>query len=140
MKHIPPHGLEDGTIDIVGTDHAPHAAHEKEVPWEHAPNGVLGLEWAAAVVNTFTDLDQSAFYDRLSVAPARIGQLDGQGMLLAEGGPANLTVFDPSIEWTPSTTVSKSENSPYFGLPLQGKVVATIYQGTVTARDGIAVS
>jgi len=134
------HGLEDGTIDIVGTDHAPHAAHEKEVPWEHAPNGVLGLEWAAAVVNTFTDLDQSAFYDRLSVAPARIGQLDGQGMLLAEGGPANLTVFDPSIEWTPSTTVSKSENSPYFGLPLQGKVVATIYQGTVTARDGIAVS
>ncbi len=130
------HGLEDGTIDIVGTDHAPHAAHEKEVPWEHAPNGVLGLEWAAAVVNTFTDLDQAAFYDRLSVAPARIGQIDGQGMLLAEAGPANLTVFDPAVEWTPSSTVSKSENSPYFGLPLRGKVIATIYRGEVTARDG----
>ncbi len=132
-------GLEDGTVDIVGTDHAPHAAHEKEVPWEHAPNGVLGLEWAAAAVNTFTDLDQAAFYDRLSVAPARIGQINGQGMLLAEGGPANLTVFDPTVEWAPSTTVSKSENSPYFGLPLRGKVVATVYRGRVTSRDGIPV-
>jgi dihydroorotase len=132
-------GLEDGIIDIVGTDHAPHAAHEKEVPWEHAPNGVLGLEWAAAVVNTFTDLDQAAFYDRLSVAPARIGQINGQGMLLTEGGPANLTVFDPTVEWAPSATVSKSENSPYFGLPLRGKVIATVYRGRVTARDGIPV-
>jgi dihydroorotase len=133
-------GLENGTVDIVGTDHAPHADHEKEVPWEHAPNGVLGLEWAAAVVNTFTDLDQRAFYDRLSVAPARIGQLDGQGMLPAVGGPANLTVFDPTFEWTPSTTLSKSENSPYFGLPLRGTVIATIYRGKITARDGIPVS
>ena len=132
-------GLEDGVIDIVGTDHAPHAAHEKEVPWEHAPNGVLGLEWAAAVVNTFTDLDQVVFYDRISIAPARIGQIEGQGLLLAEGGPANLTVFDPSVEWTPSATVSKSENSPYFGLSLRGKVTATIYRGEVTARDGIPV-
>ncbi len=133
-------GLEEGTIDVLGTDHAPHAAHEKEVPWEHAPNGVLGLEWAAAVVNTFTDLDQAAFYDRLSVAPARIGQLGGQGRLPAVGGPANLTVFDPTVDWTPSTTVSKSENSPYFGLALRGKVAATIYRGKVTARDGIPVS
>ena len=132
-------GLVDGTIDIVGTDHAPHAAHEKEVPWEHAPNGVLGLEWAAAVVNTFTDLDQAAFYDRLSVAPANIGQMNGQGILPVEGGSANLTVFDPTIEWTPETTVSKSENSPYFGLPLRGKVAATIYRGRVTARDGAPV-
>ncbi len=132
-------GLEDGIVDIVGTDHAPHAAHEKEVPWEHAPNGVLGLEWAAAVVNTFTDLDQAAFYDRLSVAPARIGQLGGQGQLPVVGGPANLTVFDPTVDWTPSTTVSKSENSPYFGLALRGKVTATIYRGKVTALDGIPV-
>jgi len=133
-------GLEDGTVDIVGTDHAPHAAHEKEVPWEQAPNGVLGLEWAAAVANTFTDLDQAAFFDRLSVAPARIGQLDGQGMMPEVGGPANLVVFDPNIEWTPTTTVSKSENSPYFGLPLRGKVIATVYQGRVTALDGVPAS
>ena len=132
-------GLEDGTVDVVGTDHAPHAAHEKEVPWEHAPNGVLGLEWAAAVANTFTTLDQTAFFDRLSVAPARIGQVDGQGLPVEVGGSANIAVFDPSVEWTPSTTVSKSENSPYFGLPLRGKVIATIYRGRISALAGVPV-
>ena len=130
-------GLADGTIDVVGTDHAPHAEHEEEVPWEHAPNGVIGLEWAAAVVNTFAELDQEAFYDRLSVAPARIGQIEEQGLLLAVGGPANVTVFDPSVEWTPATTLSKARNSPYLGLRLRGKPMATIYRGTVTAVDGV---
>ena len=54
-------GLVDGTIDVVGTDHAPHADHEDEVPWEHAPHGVIGIEWAAAVVYTFGSRDQDAF-------------------------------------------------------------------------------
>lgn len=129
-------GLMDGTIDVVGTDHAPHADHEEEVPWEHAPNGVIGLEWAAAVVNTFASLDQEAFYDRLSVAPARIGQIEGHGLLPAIGGPANLTVFDPNREWTPSSTLSKAQNSPYLGLPLRGKPIVTVYRGAVTAVDG----
>lgn len=133
-------GLADGTIDVVGTDHAPHAAHEKEVPWEEAPNGVLGLEWAAAVVNTFVGLDQAAFYDRLSIAPARIGQIEGHGIFPTEGAPANLTVFDPTIDWVPSTTVSRSANSPYFGRPLRGKVTVAILRGAVTARDGVPVA
>jgi dihydroorotase len=130
-------GLKDGTIDIVGTDHAPHAGHEDEVPWEQAPNGVIGLEWAAAVVNTFAGLDQADFFDRLSIAPARIGQIEGQGLVLRVGQPANLTVFDPNVTWTPATTVSRSENSPYFGLELRGKPMATIYRGDLTARDGV---
>lgn len=130
-------GLEEGTIDIVGTDHAPHAAHEEEVPWEEAPSGVIGLEWAAAVVNTFVDLGPEAFFDRMSTAPARIGQIEGHGVLPQVGGVANLTIFDPDVEWTPGTTVSKSQNSPYLGLALRGKPVATIYRGTVTARDGV---
>ncbi|MEN8112960.1 MAG: dihydroorotase [Actinomycetota bacterium] len=129
-------GLVDGVIDVVGTDHAPHAAHEKEVPWEHAPNGVLGLEWAAAVVNTYVGLAQEAFYDRLAVAPARIAQIEGHGLPLAEGQAANIAVFDPRAAWTPERTYSKSENSPYFGLELTGMVTATIYGGEVTARDG----
>ena len=133
-------GLVDGTIDVVGTDHAPHADHEEEVPWEHAPNGVIGLEWAAAVVNTFAGLDQEAFYDRLSIAPARIGQIEGHGLVPAVGGPANLTVFDPNKEWTPSTTLSKARNSPYLGLPLRGKPTVTVFDGTVTAVDGAVVS
>lgn len=130
-------GLQDGTIDIVGTDHAPHAGHEDEVPWEQAPNGVIGLEWAAAVVNTFVGLDQTDFFDRLSIAPARIGRIEGQGLVPDVGQPANLTVFDPEAMWTPSTTVSRSENSPYFGLELRGKPKATIYRGDLTARDGV---
>jgi dihydroorotase len=129
--------LGDGTIDVVGTDHAPHAEHEEEVPWEQAPNGVIGLEWAAAVVNTVADLDQGAFFDRLSVAPARISRIEGQGILPAVGGLANLTVFDPSAEWIPETTSSKARNSPYFGMSLRGKPKVTIYRGVVTARDGI---
>ena len=133
-------GLVDGTIDAVATDHAPHADHEEEVPWEHAPNGVIGLEWAAAVVNTFVDLDQAAFYDRLSVAPARIGQVKGHGLLPEIGGPANLTVFDPNREWTPTATLSKAKNSPYLGLPLRGKPTVTVYRGAVTAIDGVVAS
>jgi dihydroorotase len=129
-------GLADGTIDVVATDHAPHAEHEEEVPWEHAPNGVISLEWAAAVVNTFVALDQEAFYDRLSLAPARIGQIDGQGLLPAIGGPATLTVFDPTREWTPTATLSKALNSPYLGLALRGKPTVTVYRGRVTAVDG----
>jgi dihydroorotase len=132
-------GLIDGVIDAVGTDHAPHADHEKEVPWEHAPNGVTGLEWAAAVVNTFVDLDQAAFYDRLSIGPARIGRIEEHGRLPRVGEPANLTVFDPAREWVPTTTVSRSANSPYLGRALRGKVVVTIYRGRVTARDGIPI-
>ena len=56
--------------------------------------------------------------------------------MLGVGGPANVTVFDPNREWTPSTTVSKARNSPYFGLPLRGKPTVTVYRGTVTSVDG----
>ena len=129
--------LVDGTIDIVGTDHAPHAEHEEEVPWEQAPNGVIGLEWAAAVVNTVADLDQEAFYDRMAVAPARIGQIDDQGCLPAVGAVANLSVFDPTAEWVPEVTFSKAQNSPYLGMTLRGKPKVTVYRGVVTARDGV---
>ena len=106
------------------------------MPWEHAPNGVIGLEWAAAVVNTYVDLDQEAFFDRLSVAPARIGQVKDQGLVPAIGGPANLTVFDPKREWTPAASLSKAQNSPYLGLPLRGKPMVTVHRGVVTAVDG----
>lgn len=127
-------GLKDGVIDVVGTDHAPHAAHEKEVPWEHAPNGVLGLEWAGSVVNTFAELDQAAFFDRLSIAPARIAQIDGHGLPLETGQVGNLVVFDPGANWTPDSTASRSENSPYIGMELTGRVVTTIHNGEITAR------
>ena len=125
-------GLRTGVIDAVATDHAPHAAIEKEVPFEVAPNGVLGLEWAPSVVNMTADLDQAAFFDRMSVRPARIAQLDDHGQLLAPGLPATMVVFDPTAEWTPTRCVSKSRNAPYLGLALRGQVRATLLRGTMT--------
>ena len=73
--------LADGTVDAVATDHAPHAAHETEVPFEEAPRGVTGLETAAAAVLTATDIDPVTFFERLSVAPARIAGLSPAGAL-----------------------------------------------------------
>lgn len=129
-------GLLDGTIDAVATDHAPHAAHDKDVPFEHAPNGVIGLEWAAAVVNTVAPLDPVGFYTRLAVAPAAIAGLGDHGRWVGVGNPAHLTVFNPTHQWAPERTVSKSANTPYLGMALTGRVLATVYGGSLTARDG----
>ena len=129
-------GIEDGTIDAVATDHAPHAAHEKDVPFEEAPRGVIGLETAFSVVRSSTALDHRALYDRMSVAPARIGCLDRQGQWIEPGAPANLTVVDWDAEWTPEAFHSKSNNSPFRGLPLTGIVRHTVFQGKLTYSDG----
>jgi dihydroorotase len=125
-------GLESGIIDAVATDHAPHAALEKEVPFEDAPNGVLGLEWAASVVTTMTGLGISEFFERMSIAPARILGLSDHGRHVAHGNDANLVVYRPDLEWTPTTSVSRSRNAPYFGKALTGAPVATMLRGVVT--------
>jgi len=133
-------GLADGTIDAIATDHAPHAAHEKDVPFEDAPNGITGLEWAAAVVNTVAPLDAASFYARMSVAPARIAGLADHGRPVAVGNPGHLTVFDAAKQWVPERTASLSSNTPYLGMTLTGRVVATVFAGTITARDGAPVA
>ncbi len=128
--------LADGTLDAVATDHAPHAAHEKDVPFEDAPRGIIGLETSAAVVNTAMEPSPVAFFHCLSVAPALIAGLDGHGQWLEPGKQANLVVFDPTAEWTPDVFQSRAENSPFVGRNLQGKVVVTMFNGKVTYRDG----
>ncbi|MEE8457617.1 MAG: dihydroorotase [Acidimicrobiia bacterium] len=125
-------GLRTGVIDAVATDHAPHAATEKDVPFEHALNGVTGLEWAGAVTNGVGALDQAAFFDRMSVAPARIAGFPDQGKPLTTGACANIVIFDPTTIWVPRSTVSKSVNTPYFGRELTGRVKTTIFQGAIT--------
>jgi dihydroorotase len=132
-------GLRSGIIDMVGTDHAPHAAHEKDVPFEHAPNGVIGLEWAAAVVNETVGLDVASFFDRMSVAPARLAGFADQGNLIEAGVVANLMVFHPEETWLAERAVSRSSNAPYLGSELVGRVRLTVYRGSVTARDGMPV-
>lgn len=129
-------GLRSGIIDAVATDHAPHAAHDKDVPFEEAPPGMIGLETAAALVNEFATLGPWEFFERMATAPARIAQLDAHGRPVAVGAPANLAVFDPKARWVPSEFVSRSSNSPFVGVPLVGDVRFTVYGGRMTYRDG----
>ena len=93
-------GLADGTIDIVATDHAPHATEDKDCEWSAARPGMLGLERALSVVQEAMVetglLDWAGVAERMSYAPARIGRLDGQGRPLQQGAPANLVLVDPA--------------------------------------------
>jgi dihydroorotase len=127
--------LLDGTIDAVATDHAPHADHEQEVPFEEAPRGVIGLETAAAAVITATGIDQQRFFERMSIIPAQIARLDGHGLPVAPGSPANLVVIDPSAVWTPERFHSRSQNSPFSGRKLTGRVRATLLRGRLTHEE-----
>lgn len=130
-------GLRLGVIDAVGTDHAPHADHEKDHPWEEAPFGVTGLEWAGAVVNTVVDLAPDEFFRVMSVRPAQIAGIEGQGRLDV-GAMANMVVFNASAAAATTGTESRSSNSPYLGLDLEGAVVHTIFRGRFTIRNGVA--
>ena len=136
-------GLADGTIDAIATDHAPHADHEKDQEISYAPPGLIGLETALAL--TLTNLVEpghlslSQAIERLSVSPARILGLEGQGGPVEAGAVANLCVFDPEASWTvdPSTFESKSNNTPFAGHNLKGKVVHTFFKGRRTVDNGI---
>jgi len=128
--------VRDGTVDMIATDHAPHSPDEKAVSFVDAPNGVIGLEWSAAVVNTVVGLDIDRFFARMSSAPAHLAGLHERHGRHIEGGiPANLVVFDPNTETVARTTQSKSANSPYLGKRWRGIVRATVYDGRITHRE-----
>lgn len=136
-------GLADGTIDIVATDHAPHAAHDKQHSFVVAKPGMLGLETALAiVVETMIAtgrLDWADVARVMSTAPARIGGLDAEhGRPLAVGEPANLTLVDPTATWTVDAAASQSlsRNNPWHGRTLTGAVVATLLRGVPTVLEG----
>ena len=124
--------LIEGLIDAVATDHAPHSAFETEVTFEEAPRGVIGLETAAAAVNMAVGMEAGDFFTRMSASPAHIGGFSRHGRQIAEGAPANLVVFDPGATWTPTAFVSKAQNSPFLGMDLRGRVIATIFEGRMT--------
>lgn len=130
--------LREGVIDAVATDHAPHTIVEKAVPFEQAPRGVIGLETAAAIVSVALSGDQAVFFERMSIAPARIAGLARHGMVVETGAPANLVIFDPEQRWVPRVFASKSANSPFLGEELVGKVRATIHEGVITHEEGLA--
>ena len=125
--------LKDGTIEAIATDHAPHARHEKDVPFEEAPIGVTGLETAFSVLYTRLvepgTLSLSALIDRMSAGPARIYGLERPR--IAVGAPANLVVLDLERTWRveESGFRSRSPNSWLLGQTLNGKVVETVANG-----------
>ena len=134
-------GLADGTIDAIATDHAPHAPHTKEAPLDQAPPGMLGLETALALGLTELDLPLPRLLAAMSWNPAAIaGVSHRHGRPVAAGEPANLTVFDPSQEWTVVATemASRSRNTPYAGRTLRGKVRHTLLDGRAVVVDGAA--
>ena len=131
-------GLADGTIDAVATDHAPHARHDKEHAFVDAASGMLGLETALAVVSDLLVrpglLGWADVARVMSSAPARIGRLQGQGMPLEVGNPANITLIDPDREVTvdAATSRSRSRNNPWHGRTFRGAVVTTVLRGDIT--------
>jgi len=132
--------LADGTIDIVATDHAPHAAESKDCEWQEAAFGMLGLETALSIVNqTMVQtglLSWEQLVDRMSSKPAQIGRYADHGKALDKGAPAHVTVINPTaINRVDRDRVSsRSRNTPFHGMELQGLVTATIYGGKLTFK------
>jgi dihydroorotase len=133
-------GLAEGVIDAIATDHAPHALEAKEVPFDQAPPGMLGLETALALALTELDLPVETVLALLSWQPATIAGLADHGGPVVEGRPANLCVIDPSEGWTvdPGGLASLSRNTPYAGRKLTGRVRHTLLRGEAVVIDGKA--
>jgi dihydroorotase len=132
-------GLCDGTIDIIATDHAPHSAKEKALPFNEAPNGIIGLETSLALSLTFLyhtgKMSIEDIIRLMSVNPAKFLTLNTG--VLEENSIADIVIFDPDEEWTvdPSKFRSKSQNSPFCGMKLRGKVKYTISRGKLIFAD-----
>lgn len=130
-------GLADGTLDAIATDHAPHSELEKEVEFDLAANGVIGLETALPLALALVRdslLTPRRLVEVMSLNPARI--LGVSGGSLAPGAPADVTVIDPETRFvfTEAEILSKSRNSPFLGWELQGRAVLTLLAGRVTFR------
>ncbi|HEX3840509.1 MAG TPA: dihydroorotase [Acidimicrobiales bacterium] len=138
-------GLADGTLDAIATDHAPHAPEFKDLPFDLAPPGMLGLQTALGLAITELDLSLPRILALLSWQPAAIAGLDpagggGQGGPIEVGAEANLCVFDANATWTvdPMALASRSRNSPYGGRTLTGRVRHTVFRGEPVVVDGEA--
>lgn len=131
--------LADGTIDAIASDHAPHARYEKEVEFDRAPFGVIGLETALAVALTRLHREKriplARIVELFSAGPARALNLRGRGSL-SRGAPGDVTIFDSAQRWAfdASKSLSKSRNTPFDGWQLTGKAVATIVGGRFVYR------
>ncbi|WGD36286.1 dihydroorotase [Lysinibacter sp. HNR] len=137
-------GVADGTIDIIATDHAPHPSETKDGEWDSAAFGMVGLESALSVVQTaLVDTELITWSDVarvLSAAPARIGRLEGSGVL-REGAVADIVLHDPAVSsvFTISDLAGKSHNSPFLDMTLSGSVRYTVHNGYLTYEESRVV-
>lgn len=133
-------GLRDGAIDMIATDHAPHSVEEKAKPFTEAPSGIIGLETSLSLgIRELVSpgyLSMMELIRKMSEAPARLYRLDAG--YLAEGGPADLVVFDPCKEWVVAGFASKAVNSPFIGETMPGVIRYTVCGGKVVYRNGKA--
>ena len=132
-------GLGDGTVDAIATDHAPHAPHEKVIEFERAAFGITGFETAVALAITRlhvgAKIPLARIVELFTAGPARVLSLSGRGTL-ARGSHADVTIFDPKKRWTfaAAKSCSKSQNTPFDGWSLTGKVIATVVGGKIVYR------
>ena len=132
--------IKDGTIEIIATDHAPHAKDEKDQEITKAPSGILGLETALPLgITELVDkgyLEYSDLIDRMSVGPAKLYHIESEAGSVAEGRKADLVIFDPKESFIIEEFKSKSQNSPFKVIKLNGKIKYTICNGKVVYSDG----
>ena len=134
-------GLKDGTIDMIVTDHSPHAQEEKDREYKFAPSGFPGFETALGVL--LTDLYHKGLIsleelvNRMSYQPGKIF-FDGKRGILEEGAAADIVIFDPELQWTVKKEefYTKGSHSPFVGRTLKGKAVMTIVDGKIVMHDG----
>lgn len=136
-------GIADGTITVLATDHAPHTDESKELEFEAAPFGIIGLETALALyieaLITPGVIGWMRLVEMMTVEPARLCGLDARGLgRLAVGGPADITLIDPEAEWTISLSdlAGKSRNTPFLGRRVRGRAVGTIVGGAIRMLRG----
>ena len=131
-------GLADGTLEIIASDHAPHCTYEKEVEFDFAPFGIIGLETELALSLELVKkkvIDLRALVEKLTVNPARLLRLN-KGTL-SMGADADVTVIDLKREWTydVAASASKSRNSPFHGWKFCGRAAATVVNGEIVWRE-----
>ncbi len=139
-------GVADGTITVLGTDHAPHTADEKALPFEDAPFGLVGLEtalplYAESLVESGA-ISWARLVALLTIEPARLCGLEARGIgSLRVGGPGDVTVIDPALAWTVTREDLKgrSRNTPFLGRAMRGRAVATVVNGAVVCDAALTL-
>ena len=131
-------GLKDGTIDLIATDHAPHSAEEKaKEPMWTAPSGIIGLETSLALGITSLvkpgHLTMMELLEKMTSNPASLYKLPGGSIEV--DAPADFVVFDPDKTWVPGEVLSKSNNTPFTGMEMTGKVIYTICGGEIVYKE-----